>query len=581
MNRALFILFSFTVLLAETRTIAISYFDNTSGSEQYNPLSKGLADMLITDLSNVKSIQIVEREKLESLLKEIDLGSGKFIDKNTAQRLGKGLGAGYILTGSFLIMDEMMRIDARLVDVGTGEITMAEEITGKKDSFFELEKDLKIKIIESLRVNLSKTESRRIQKSQTKSFDAFSSYSFGLDALDKGEIEQSLKYMEEATENDDDFDLAWNKLDDLEKKIDSFLRSKGLNVSTTILDLINLVQEGQLEKCVPLIQTVNSYSGATSFRYDSHRYKNFGKDRDFWKVFLFNEPPADFIEAADHFNDILDKYYNTLIFFHENDFNQICKKEHTIANISFDELVMIHVGLFDKGLLDFLEFVNVRYGKNEPSLINKFHKKQLILLGHFIDNYPYNSSSEIIAKRLKFIVKSQKNPVIYDFYKEYFSVVDPMADLITPSHDFKELKIYSSDFRNIVVPDGVEYLSEYIEEIYIHYNPIIKETDNQFKIEELNGNNHFSVYSRRKSYDRLYNKEIYEEYFDSDTLYIPDALLKLKNLKSIEIKNIKSRYVHFPDQLNDLTSLEKIKTNSSEDNIKDLSRRFPKINITR
>ena len=99
----LLLLFS-SFLFADTKTVAISYFDNTSGLEQYNPLSKGLADMLITDLSNVKSIQIVEREKLESLLKEIDLGEGKFIDPNTAQKLGKGLGAGYMLTGSYLIM---------------------------------------------------------------------------------------------------------------------------------------------------------------------------------------------------------------------------------------------------------------------------------------------------------------------------------------------------------------------------------------------------------------------------------------------------------------------------------------------
>ena len=68
-------IFLFTsFLLGNTKTVAISYFDNTSGSEQYNHLSKGLADMLITDLSNVKSLKIVEREKLESLLKEIDLG---------------------------------------------------------------------------------------------------------------------------------------------------------------------------------------------------------------------------------------------------------------------------------------------------------------------------------------------------------------------------------------------------------------------------------------------------------------------------------------------------------------------------
>ena len=114
--------------MADTKTVAISYFDNTSGLEQYNPLSKGLADMLITDLSNVKSIQIVEREKLESLLKEIDLGEGKFIDPNTAQKLGKGLGADYILTGAFLSIDPMMRIDARIMEVATGKIIGAEEM---------------------------------------------------------------------------------------------------------------------------------------------------------------------------------------------------------------------------------------------------------------------------------------------------------------------------------------------------------------------------------------------------------------------------------------------------------------------
>ena len=57
--------------------------------------------MLITDLSNVKFLKIVEREKLESLLKEIDLGDGKFIDPNTAQKSGKGLGAEYILRWLF------------------------------------------------------------------------------------------------------------------------------------------------------------------------------------------------------------------------------------------------------------------------------------------------------------------------------------------------------------------------------------------------------------------------------------------------------------------------------------------------
>ena len=66
MHRLLPLLFILSIPLSDTRIVAISYFDNTSGTKEYDPLSKGLADMLITDLSNVKSLKIVEREKLES-----------------------------------------------------------------------------------------------------------------------------------------------------------------------------------------------------------------------------------------------------------------------------------------------------------------------------------------------------------------------------------------------------------------------------------------------------------------------------------------------------------------------------------
>ena len=64
LNKKIFfsIFFIISILFSDTKTIAVSYFDNTSETIDYNPLSKGLADMLITDLSNVKSLKIVERE---------------------------------------------------------------------------------------------------------------------------------------------------------------------------------------------------------------------------------------------------------------------------------------------------------------------------------------------------------------------------------------------------------------------------------------------------------------------------------------------------------------------------------------
>ena len=233
-----FILLS-TLLYSDVRTVAISYFDNTSGTEEYNPLSKGLADMLITDLSNVKSIQIVEREKLENLLKEIELGDSKFMDASTAQKLGQGLGAGYMLTGSYLIMDETMRIDARLVDVGTGEISMAEEITGNKEHFFELEKNLVQKFIKSFNLELSRLESRKVNKVQTESFESFSAYSSSLDAYDKGNYEESKELLEEAVRIDEDFEIAWDRLEELLEEINELVKARSLNLSASTIKTID------------------------------------------------------------------------------------------------------------------------------------------------------------------------------------------------------------------------------------------------------------------------------------------------------------------------------------------------------
>ena len=134
-----FLFFVFTIT-GEAKTIAISYFDNSSGDAKYNALSKGIADMLITDLSKVKGVNIVEREKLEKLIQEIKLGQSKYFDPKTAQKLGKGLGAENIMTGSFYILDNTLRIDARLIDVESGSILLAEE--KRKNAFHEISQEI-------------------------------------------------------------------------------------------------------------------------------------------------------------------------------------------------------------------------------------------------------------------------------------------------------------------------------------------------------------------------------------------------------------------------------------------------------
>jgi curli biogenesis system outer membrane secretion channel CsgG len=58
--------------------------------------------MLITDLSEVKGLQIVERIKLQALVEEMGLGASGLVEANTAPRVGKLLGAQWLIGGDIL-----------------------------------------------------------------------------------------------------------------------------------------------------------------------------------------------------------------------------------------------------------------------------------------------------------------------------------------------------------------------------------------------------------------------------------------------------------------------------------------------
>ncbi len=122
--------------------VAVLYFDNNTGDARWDPLQRGLADMMVTDLAGTPGLQVVEREKLQALLAELKLQHSRAFDPSTAQRLGKLLGARYAVTGAIAAIAPQVRIDVRLVDVRTARVIMTEHETGPADDFFAIEQRL-------------------------------------------------------------------------------------------------------------------------------------------------------------------------------------------------------------------------------------------------------------------------------------------------------------------------------------------------------------------------------------------------------------------------------------------------------
>ena len=67
MKKLLTIIFLFILKINGADVVSVLYFENTTDNEDYMWLSKGLADMLITDLTNVNEIEVVERESLQKI----------------------------------------------------------------------------------------------------------------------------------------------------------------------------------------------------------------------------------------------------------------------------------------------------------------------------------------------------------------------------------------------------------------------------------------------------------------------------------------------------------------------------------
>lgn len=197
-------------------TMAVLDFDNNSiGSDKegWEPMGKGLAQMLITDLSKIVKLKVIERERIQYILNELKLEQDQAFNQETAVRIGQQLGVHSMLFGGFSKIGKTMRIDARLIKVETSELIKAEEITGKADDFLTLEKELALKIAKNLKVPVTTDEVKVIKKVQNRSLEAALAYSEGLSLLDKEDYKQAKKKFEEALKFNPNYAAAQKKLD--------------------------------------------------------------------------------------------------------------------------------------------------------------------------------------------------------------------------------------------------------------------------------------------------------------------------------------------------------------------------------
>lgn len=203
-------------VLPTAKTLGVLYFQNRTGQSELNPLQKGLALMLTTDLSNVKGIQVVERIRLQALVEEIGLGVSGLVEPNTAPRVGRLLGARWLVGGAILEakMDQL-RIQSNPLDVPTQEIIGQVTAHGVLTELFHIEKDLLFDIIKLLKIEVTPLEEEELRKPCSKKIKALMSLFQGVEASDRGNYEKAAELYERALKEDPNICMAQGALQEL------------------------------------------------------------------------------------------------------------------------------------------------------------------------------------------------------------------------------------------------------------------------------------------------------------------------------------------------------------------------------
>src|SRR5574341_428184 len=190
-------------------TVAVFPFRYTGRDSTLRPLERGLAALMVTDLSRVRRLRLVEREQLQALLDELKLAEGGKVDPATGARSGHLVGAAQVVQGSFTeVPTANFRVDATMVNTSSAEIAASASGADQLRALFDIEKAVVFQLIDKLGITLTPAERTAISERPTRDIQAFLLYSRGLEAQDRGDFGAAAQAFQAAAQRDPGFSAA-------------------------------------------------------------------------------------------------------------------------------------------------------------------------------------------------------------------------------------------------------------------------------------------------------------------------------------------------------------------------------------
>jgi TolB-like protein len=119
-------------------TVAVLSFANITGSGEDDWLGTGIAETVTADLKALPGLTVLGRERVTEALRKLGADAAS-AGEALAARVGREVGATFVLSGGFQRAGEAVRITARLTEVGTETIVHTVKIDGRFAQIFDLQ----------------------------------------------------------------------------------------------------------------------------------------------------------------------------------------------------------------------------------------------------------------------------------------------------------------------------------------------------------------------------------------------------------------------------------------------------------
>jgi TolB-like protein/Flp pilus assembly protein TadD len=172
-------------------SIVVLPFRNLSGDPSQEYFADGITEDLTSDLSRIAGSFVISRNTAFTL-------KGKAVD---ARQIGRELGVRYVLEGSVRRMGGTVRVNAQLIDAGTGAHLWAEQMDVDQDTLATLQDNFGIanRLARTLSVELVNVEGRRAPRADPDAVDlTMRGWSLLNESPKSEEVQRSVALFEDA-----------------------------------------------------------------------------------------------------------------------------------------------------------------------------------------------------------------------------------------------------------------------------------------------------------------------------------------------------------------------------------------------